>query len=425
MSIGARSPLAARLMLVIPALAAASCGGHAGPGATVGLFPAPGSPAASPEAQITIRGAGPGQVHDLTVTGSRSGRHAGRVVALTRGIGTAFLPDARFDQGETVEVSLRNGTKAIHFRFAVAQPVPLGIQASPPGKPTRPGQVQSFRSAPDLHPPTVTVAAGSGAVAPGDIFLSPGNKLGQPGPLILDRRGSPIWFHPLAGRTQAFDFRQQRFDGKPVLTWWQGIVTTRGYGDGEDVIYDNSYRPLATVKAAEGYRADLHEFVITPQGTALITVYNPVRMNLSSLGGPRDGTVLDGVVQEIDIRTGLVLFEWHSLGNVALSESYAKPAGGGLFDYFHINSVALDSDGNLLVSARNTWAIYKINHLTARSCGAWAASERASGWGRDQFAYQHDARRQPDGTITLFDNGAEPNVDPSPGHSRSGSTRRR
>lgn len=186
-----------------------------------------------------------------------------------------------------------------------------------------------------------------------------------------------------------------------------------GHGQGEDLIYDTSYHPIATVKAAEGYSADLHDFVITPQGTALIVAYNPVRADLSSVGGPHEGTVLDGVVQELDIRTGLVLFEWHSLGNVAFDESYAKPGADGLFDYFHINSVALDSDGNLLVSARNTWAVYKINRRTGRIM--WRLGGRRSSFTMSRgtrFAYQHDARRQPDGTITLFDNGSEPKVHP-------------
>lgn len=193
-----------------------------------------------------------------------------------------------------------------------------------------------------------------------------------------------------------------------MLTWWQGIVSTRGYGEGEDAIYDSAYRHIATVKADDGYTADLYDFVITRQGTALITAYNPVHMNLTSVGGPRDGTALDGVVQELDIRTGLMLFEWHSLGNVALTESYAKPAADGLFDYFHINSVALDSDGNLIVSARNTWTIYKINRHTGKIM--WRLHGKKSSFkmgAATRFAYQHDARRQPDGTITLFDNGAD------------------
>ena len=51
--------------------------------------------------------------------------------------------------------------------------------------------------------------------------------------------------------------------------------------------------------------------------------------------------MLDSVVQEIDIKTGLVLYQWDSLDHVPLADSYeAMPAtAGGPFDYFHINSV--------------------------------------------------------------------------------------
>jgi hypothetical protein len=107
------------------------------------------------------------------------------------------------------------------------------------------------------------------------------------------------------------------------------------------------------------------------------------------------------------------LFEWHSLGHVALDESYAKPAHDGVLDYFHVNSVDLDSDGNLLVSARNTWTVYKINRQTGQIM--WRLGGKQSSFSMESgtpFAYQHDARRQPDGTITLFDNGADPKVHP-------------
>lgn len=306
--------LARGLVLAIAGIAAAGCGTGSGP--KLGFSPAPAMAVASPQTQISVRGASAAQLHDLTVTGARRGRHAGRLIAHPEGPGASFLPDKPFEPGERVEVSVRvkGSGDTIRFHFTVARPAALGIQAGPPGQPTRPGQVQSFHSLPGLHPPTVNVTAQAKRTAPGDIFISPNNKLGQAGPLILDSHGTTIWFHPLAGKTQAFDFQEQRYEGRPVLTWWQGIVTSRCYGDGEDVIYDSSYHQIATVRAAEGYHADIHDFTVTRQGTALVLTYNPVHMNLSSVGGPRDETVLDCVIQELDIRTGLVLFEWHSLG---------------------------------------------------------------------------------------------------------------
>ncbi|MGH2872628.1 MAG: arylsulfotransferase family protein, partial [Solirubrobacteraceae bacterium] len=382
----------------------------AGPASGLTFFPPPGSSVASPQTQILIRGPGAGAVRDVVVTGARSGHHAGRLAKLPFGLGVAFVPATGFDPGENVSVSLRDGREA-RMHFTVARPAPLPIRAGPPGRPTRAGQVLSFHSAPDLHPPVVTVTERSTLTAPGEIFLGPANKLGQAGPLIVDGDGSPVWFHPLPGRNQAFDFTEQRYGGRPVLTWWQGIVTTNGFGVGEDVIDNQAYRRIAVVRAADGYSADLHDFVLTPQGAALLVAFNPVHMDLSSVGGPRDGIVIDCVVQEIDVATGQLLFEWHSLGHVALDESYAKPNADGVFDYFHVNSVALDGPDNLLISARNTWTVYDVSLRTGRIVWRLGGKQSSFTMGPGTgFAYQHDARPQPNGTITLFDNGAEPKV---------------
>ncbi len=55
---------------------------------------------------------------------------------------------------------------------------------------------------------------------------------------------------------------------------------------------------------------------------ALITAYYPVYRNESSVHGPKRGIVFDAVVQEIDIPTGLVIFQWDSLDHVPLTASY-------------------------------------------------------------------------------------------------------
>src|SRR5205085_10424335 len=117
------------------------------------------------------------------------------------------------------------------------------------------------------------------------------------------------------------NFRVQNYRNQPVLTWWQGY-TNAGVGVGQDVIYDSSYRPVAVVQAGNGLRADLHEFTLTPGGTALLTAYLPVYWNASSVHGQKREIVLDSVVQEIDVATGLVLFQWDSLDHVSLNDSY-------------------------------------------------------------------------------------------------------
>src|SRR5215213_973358 len=67
-------------------------------------------------------------------------------------------------------------------------------------------------------------------------------------------------------------FKMQYYQGRPALTWWEGRVVA-GHGVGEYVIFDGSYHEIARVRAGNGYRGDLHEFLITPQDTALLTAY--------------------------------------------------------------------------------------------------------------------------------------------------------
>src|SRR4051794_37830099 len=272
-----------------------------------------------------------------------------------------------------------------------------------------PGDVQVFRSRPDLRPPRVTVLH-SGQTGAGDLFIAPSSGPGQRGVLILDNTGEVVYFHPTVPQT-AMNFRPGRFKGKPVLTWWEGKAET-GLGTGTHVILDDSYRVLARLPAGGGRQSDLHEFALTPQGTALVTSYEVRPADLSAAGGPVNGQAIGGVVQEIAVPSGRVLFEWRSLDHVAIEETHAEFSGHPL-DYFHVNSIDLTRDGNLLVSARNTWGVYKVSRRTGEVM--WRLGGRRSDFemGRGTvFAWQHDARHHGDGLVSIFDDGAQPQVEP-------------
>jgi len=266
-----------------------------------------------------------------------------------------------------------------------------------------------------LGAPRLYVLKRSPNDAPGYVFLAPKEGQGRHGPEIVDDRGRPIWFHPVAGI--ATDFRVQRYQGNPALTWWQGGALGEGQ-PGVDYIADSSYHVIATVSAGNGLGADGHEFTLTPQGTALVTIYRPVPYDLSSLGGPTDGTVFEAVVQEIDVATGRVVFEWHSLDHVLPDESYAPVPSSDIYDYFHVNAVSLDNDGNLLISGRHTWTIYKVDRQTGRVI--WRLGGKHSDFSLGagvRFAWQHDAEAAGENTVRLFDNGTEGSDQVSP-HSR-------
>jgi hypothetical protein len=253
----------------------------------------------------------------------------------------------------------------------------------------------------------VTITLLAPGTTPGDFFLAPYQGAGTPGPMIVDGSGNLIWFHPLAPGADATDFRAQLYDGQPVLTWWQGRILALGFGQGEDEIYDDSYEPIATVVAGNGYHADLHQFLLTPSGTAWIDAVDPVEVDTSRAGGAADGVVSDSIVQEIDVKTGLVMWEWHALGHIPLRDSYAPaPRDSHPWYYAHVNSIDPSRPGQVLISARNTWAIYDVNlHSGAvvwRIGGKRSSFKLGAGVA---FHYQHDAAWQPGGLVSVFDNG--------------------
>ena len=228
--------------------------------------------------------------------------------------------------------------------------------------------------------------------------------------MIVDDTGELVWFRRIFPQT-AMNFRAALYKGQPVLTWWEG-KTDQGLGTGEHVIVDSSYQDLARFPAGRGRQSDLHELILTPRGTALITSWESRTRDLTYLGGTSRHEVIGGVVQEIEIPSARVLFEWRSLDHVPIDESHQGV--GPSFDYFHINSIDLDVDGNLLVSARNTWTLYKIDRGTGKVLWRLGGkkSDFAMGPGTS-FAWQHDARHLGPGDrfISLFDNGAAPPVE--------------
>jgi hypothetical protein len=288
-------------------------------------------------------------------------------------------------------------------------------QAAPPGP--KPGPTQHFRSRPDLRPPVVHVRTPARGTAPGYIFLAPKMAVAQAGPMIMDNRGRLVWFHPLKFTKGVTDFRVQRYRGKPVLTWWRGRLSNVGVG-GWYAIYDSSYRPIAEVRSGHGLVGDVHEFLLTSRGTALMTIYHRRHTDLTSIGGPKDGLIWDGIVEEVDVPTGRVLFEWHSFPEIGIKESYSNPPKKQLgtkpfpYDYIHLNSIDVEPNGNLLISGRNTHAVYEVSRRTGKVL--WRLGGKRSDFKLGpgaRFAWQHDARQQPDGTITLFDNGSAPPVE--------------
>ena len=389
--------------------------------AGLAVIPFPGTPDASPASQIIFSSLRPSELRSVSVRGSRSGPHPGRVILLPAGTGSAFVPAHSFLPGERVSVSASLSSPAagsaagapgrtrLGFSFAVARAAPIPPPPEVLSNAARASETapwQSYHSEPHLHPPLLRLnRADPGG---GDIFLTPTNA-GQMGPLIENGSGQLVWFDH-TGRRTPFNFQVQSYLGHPVLTWWQGDVVGGHGANGRDVILNSSYHTVAVLHGGYGYSSDLHEFQLIPGGRALIDAYVPVHADLSSVGGPSNGTVLDCVIQELDVRTGRVLWEWHAFGHVPLSAShYWVPSDSSPFDYFHLNSIQQLAGNRLLISARNTWSVYMIDERTGRVL--WTLGGRYSSYRMDpgtNFEWQHDARLHRRGILSLFDDAAFP-----------------
>jgi hypothetical protein len=368
--------------------------------------------------------------------GARSGLHAGTLIAQPGGRGTQFAPARPFAAGERVSVTaaLRPGAGAIaarasraprlHFSFQIATPAPPGMSASlaadcagpgrctassvdasvPVASGTNRPRTHSFHSAPRLHPPVVVMVGKDTDHTAGEIFLDARHSA-QNGPYILNAGGGLLWFGRLGRGKIASDVRVQHYANHRVLTYYQG-TPSRGVG----VLLNQQYKRIHTVTAGDGYERQgisTHEFELTPEGTALVEVHAPIRANLTSVGGPTNGVVGDSIIQEINIATNKVVWEWSAYAHIPLRDSYATYHPGLAFDAYHLNSIQQIAGGNLLVSFRHLSAVLSIHKKTGKINWELGGKHSDFSFGPGaHFEWQHDARMHSHGRLTVFDNGA-------------------
>jgi hypothetical protein len=325
-----------------------------------------------------------------------------------------------------------NGTErmgSMHLRTALAL---VGVSLAallPAAAQAATGTAWHFETQPQLQPPRLTVATHHSGLTSGVIFTAPfknsavaSPEVGQPGALLMDTAGNPIWFQPAPGADYDMDVQPQVLQGKPVLTFWQGRVALDNAANKAGLpqgapeagahfeILNQHYKVIKTITAQDGWTADLHEFLITPQGDALYLVSKTVKADLTAEGGSAHGSYEDSGVQEVDLATAKVIYTWDMAQHVPFSESAETIAATGVWDPYHANSLFVDSDGSLLISARNTWSVYDVSPTAAGTTINWTLdgkpgatdSSYALGSGV-AFSWQHDAQLLPNGDLTLFD----------------------
>jgi EmrB/QacA subfamily drug resistance transporter len=271
----------------------------------------------------------------------------------------------------------------------------------------------SFVTEPSLHPPKMEVegTTDTSKLAPGYIFTANFYNInhppivGQSGPMILDNGLQPVWFKPVPEDVVASNLALQSWEGKPALSWWQGLVTNTGaIESGEDIVVNQRYQEVAHLKGADGWKLTLHEMLIEGED-AWVTANKDIPQDLSPYGGAYNGAMIDSAVQEYNLRTGKLLYNWDALKHIPLYESQATlPTNGFPWDAYHVNSIALAGKDTFLVSMRDTWAAYLVNIKTGEI--EWTLGGRKSdfkiGPGAE-FQWQHDVKMQPGGIVTMFD----------------------
>lgn len=463
---------------VVPVVAATPASAAPPRPADVQVYPSPGTATISPTQEISFRGASGSALPKVKVTGSSSGAHAGRWVVQSDGRGATWEPSSRFEAGEKVTVSSSvavAGARGRSFSYRVSRPAPVsprGVAAAinaadatpaPPAAALASASTASASTAsatpaartkaatttatanvdsttvaaptappaplitrPDLQAPAINTTT-PGATAPGLLLATPLTLSSSmpagtsEGTQITDNNGHLVWFNPVP--TGALDLQVINYLGQPALAYHQnlscGACTTTGFW----VVLNSQYKQVATINPANGYQADGHALEISPDGTkALLMAYNPVVVDATAEGGPSNLQVLEGVIQEIDLRTGAMVFEWHSLGTgsdgqqfVPLSDSFVSPSAAPPDDYIHLNSMTYVDNSTILFSARNTSAVYKLSLATGQI--EWRLGGQDT---RNQFtltdgdggpSYAHDVQVLASGSggsvsrISTYDNG--------------------
>ncbi|RAL13539.1 arylsulfotransferase family protein [Aspergillus homomorphus CBS 101889] len=281
----------------------------------------------------------------------------------------------------------------------------------------------SYQSRPDIRAPVLEISfKNDSLITPGYIFIAPyyGD---MPGPYIYDTNANLVWSGADGSTTDIFhDLHVCAYNGSDHLCYFQG-EQIGGYARGHHEILDRSYSPSASVESGNGLEmSDMHESAVINSTSMLIPIYQPRTTDLTAYNiVPGPGWVIDSVFQEIDIASGAVLFQWSSLDHVATSESYTPPglnqvvgdgrSNASAWDYFHINSIDKNGEGDYLVSARHTSGIYKISGADGSVMWRLGGTNSTIQLANYNFSSQHDARfREENATTTvlsLFDNGSD------------------
>ena len=358
--------------------------------------------------------------NEFIVIGSKSGIHSGTVKLSDDNKTILFFPDIKFDPDEIVNVTVNEGIKTIDgkslpqkkFQFRTTTLLhPINPETLLPGNGYQNSSLsktkvfnQPYENATtDTLPPDFPKLKVDSLNNPwdGKIFLA--NKSAQFNSygsylIIADNNGNIIKYKKFG--TPESNFR--------VLP--NGELMTSE--NGRHIILDTTLAPIDTFKCGNGYTADSHDFLLLPNGHALLFGLDPEPVDMSKIvpGGDPNATVIGAVIQELDASKN-VIFEWRTFDYIPITDSYSDLTQSTVA-YGHANAINVDNDGNILFSLRFCSSIIKINRENGKVMWILGGKENQFTFINEHpenaptyFSNQHNVTALPDGDILLFDNG--------------------
>lgn len=395
------------------------------------ISPLPGSSFNLPRTNIIIKSknlldiSSANQNNILSVNGTQSGTHSGKISVADDGRTILFNPDIAFSNGETVNVTLNEGLKnsfgtqigGLSFDFSIStdntpplnafeimtkefRNIPAGYNTLTSKTLQKNSSVKSTLSVnvPNDFP---NFSISESAQSPGFVFMDNNNwnpsVLNQPFIMILDNTGAPFFYKRIP--ENALDLKLQP----------NGLIT---YYDGSKGFYcgmDSTFTVVDSFSCGNGYITDMHDIQLLTNGHFLLIGddYEQIDMSQVVPGGNPKAQVVGIVVQELD-RNKNVVFQWRSLDHFQITDATSDiDLAAATVDYVHSNAITMDKDGNLMLSSRNLDEITKINRQTGDIIWRLGGKNNRFSLLNDNvwFSHQHDIRRLANGNISLFDDG--------------------
>lgn len=363
----------------------------------------------------------------IIVNGSENGRYTGRVVLSDDKKTVIFKPDHLFNPEEIITVTFNPGLK--DFKGTPISPFSFQFTITPLEKVLNPyeylPELNSLysisdaiknklqKTADDTLPsdfPTFEVTV-TGEPSEGSIFFSPTHFSSGDGYNVMVDNSGEIQYYNKITTGAPVDFKVLP---NGMLSYGVNYEFHDFVGGGPTTFYmmDNNYTVVDSFKMGNGYIADSHEFQWLPNGHALMLAYDlqPVDMSGIVSGGHPGALVAGSIIQELDTDKNVV-FQWRSWDHYNLTDSY-QDLTLSTFDAIHINSIELDHDDNLLISAMALAEITKIDRQTGEIIWRMGGKNNEFTFVNENqenapiyFMWQHDVRKLPNGNITILDNG--------------------